>query len=91
MNVMNFNEKFDTYIIAYSLDYNLWFITNNRYFYYEYPIDFIYEKCAINYFKSNLKTFYDIELKMNPNRPKFLLNKICLNNDVYDINESSVI
>jgi hypothetical protein len=58
---MDFSTEFDTYIIAYTPDSNDWFITNNRFFPYEYPKEFKTKEEAFEYFKNNFKEFYDIE------------------------------
>ena len=37
---MDFSTEFDTYIIAYCPDQCEWFVTNHRFFYYEYDMEF---------------------------------------------------
>lgn len=60
-----FNRKYSTWVIAYCPDSNSWFTTNERNFYYEYPDEFQCENDAINYFRQNIKTFYNLQTPMN--------------------------
>lgn len=57
----DFNSGFDTYILAFCPDTDTWFATNQRSFYYEYPMDFPNEEIAIEYFKKNPEIFWKIE------------------------------
>ena len=60
----DFSTKFSTYIIAYCLDTNSWFCTNERFFYYEYPDEFQCENDAINYFKNHTNEFIKINCEL---------------------------
>lgn len=78
---MDFSTEFDTYIIAFCPDTDSWFVTNKRFFYYEYPeIEFKTEQEGINYLKRNPKTFYQIEIDMKVYRPSFNKNGIWVEN-----------
>ena len=77
---MNFSTKFSTYIIAFCPDLDSWFVTNYRFFYYEYDKEFKTEEEGIEFFKSNPKIFYDIEKEMNVYRPSFNKNGVWLDN-----------
>lgn len=79
----NFNTKFDTYIIAFCPDTDSWFVTNERFFYYEYDKEFQTKEEGILYFKKNPKIFYDEEIRMKVYRPSFRENCVWLD----DINE----
>ena len=57
----DFNSEFDTYILAFCPDTASWFVTNKRFFFYEYPMDFPNEAAAIGYFKRNPEVFWEIE------------------------------
>ena len=46
----DFSDKHDTYIIAYCPDIDAWFISNKRYFYYEFPKKFNTRAEAIAFF-----------------------------------------
>ena len=45
-----FSTEFPTWVIAYCVDTNSWFCTNQRFFYYEYPDEFQCENDAVHYF-----------------------------------------
>lgn len=61
---LNQNESFtDTYsswIIAYCLDTNSFFITNQRHFFWEYGTEFLRERDAIDYFRNHIYEFVKI-------------------------------
>ena len=57
----SFSDTFPTYIIAYCPDVNTWFVTNQRYFYYEYEDEFATHKDGVEFFKNNIKIFTDIQ------------------------------
>lgn len=77
---MDFSTEFPTYILAFCPDTCSWFATNKRFFYYEYPMDFLNEAAAITYFKQNPNVFIDLEKEMLGYRPQFLDNKIFIEN-----------
>lgn len=77
---IDFNKEFDTYIIAFCPDTCSWFVTNKRFFYYEYEKEFQTEEAGIEFFRSNLKIFYDIEIEMGIYRPDFTNGKVYLEN-----------
>ncbi len=70
------DSVFDTYILAFCPDADFWFVTNQRFFYYEYPKEFPDEKSAIDFFKENPKIFLDLEKEMNAYR--FFVGGVCL-------------
>lgn len=76
----NFSDTFPTYILAFCPDTDSWFATNERYFFYEYPMDFPNEEAAIGYFKRNPEVFLKIEKEMNIYRPKFNSGGVYLEN-----------
>lgn len=76
----NFNTEFDTYIIAFCPDTDSWFVTNQRFFYYEYDKEFVTEEDGIAFFKNNPKIFYDEEIRMDVYRPSFRKNGVWLEN-----------
>ena len=76
----DFNTEFDTWILAFCPDLDEWFATNKRFFFYEYPIEFPDEAAAIEYFKNNPKTFYDLEIEMDVYRPHFYEGGVWLSN-----------
>lgn len=76
----NFDTKFDTYIIAFCPDTDSWFVTNERFFYYEYGKEFQTMEEGIEYFKKNPKKFYDKEIRMGVYRPPFSENAVWLDN-----------
>lgn len=49
----DFNTEFDTYIIAFCPDTDSWFVTNKRFFYYEYNKEFETEEDGIDFFKKS--------------------------------------
>ena len=57
----DFSTRFDTYIIGFCPDTDSWFVTNQRFFYYEYPDEFETADLAEEYFRSNVKKFLNIE------------------------------
>lgn len=64
----NFDSEFPTYIIAFCPDTDSWFVTNKRFFYYEYPIEFEDENSGISYFKENAELFIKLEDGMKIDR-----------------------
>lgn len=56
----NFSNKCSTWIIAYCLDSNSFFATNERFFFWEYEVEFYSEDDAIKYFKNHLEKFWNI-------------------------------
>lgn len=53
----NFSDKYPTWIIAYCLDTDSFFATNQRHFFWEYDDEFQCENDAINYFRNHLNEF----------------------------------
>lgn len=76
----DFNTEFPTWIIAFCPDTNSWFVTNRRFFYYEYEKEFATEEEGIMFFKENPKIFYDEEIRMGTYRPYFRENGVLLDN-----------
>lgn len=56
----NFSKSYPTWIIAYCLDTNSFFVTNQRHFFWEYDNEFLSENDAVNYFKIHLDEFWEI-------------------------------
>lgn len=76
----DFSTRFPTYILAFCPDTDSWFATNQRYFFYEYPMDFPNEEAAIAYFKRNPEVFADLENEMNIYRSNFNSGGVYLEN-----------
>ena len=76
----DFNTEFPTWIIAFCPDTDSWFVTNKRFFYYEYEKEFKTEEEGIEFFIKNPKIFYDIEIQMGIYRPSFNENGVWLDN-----------
>lgn len=62
---VDFSTKYNTYIIGFCPDIESWFVTNERYFYYEYPVELKTEKDGIEYFMNNPRKFLDIVRQMH--------------------------
>lgn len=77
---MDFSTVFPTYILAFCPDTDSWFATNQRFFYYEYPMDFPSEEAAIGYLKRNPDVFINLEKSMGVYRPSFREEGIWLEN-----------
>ena len=77
---VDFSTEFPTYIIAFCPDTDSWFVTNKRFFYYEYEKEFETEKAGIEYFKSHAKEFLDLEFQMEVYRPSFYNDGVYLDN-----------
>jgi hypothetical protein len=76
------NTVFPTYVLAFCPDTDSWFATNNRFFFYEYPVEFDTEQEAINYFKDNIKEFLELNLQIMRNqRPNFNYGGVYLENE----------
>lgn len=80
--ICDFNTKFSTWIIAYCIDTNSWFCTNQRFFYYEYPDEFKCEDDAVNYFENHTNEFIKLNLRMHPNK----INSVFLENTRQEYN-----
>ena len=76
----DFNTEFPTWIIAFCPDLDSWFVTNQRFFYYEYDKEFETEKDGVEFFKNNPKIFYDEEIRMNVYKPSFYRDGVWLYN-----------
>lgn len=76
----DFSTEFPTWIIAFCPDTDSWFVTNQRFFYYEYDKEFLTEEEGIAFFKDNPKIFYDEEIRMEVYRPSFRKNGVWLEN-----------
>lgn len=61
---IGFEQKFPTWIIAYCPDTSTFFVTNKRYFYWEYDKEFATEEEGIEYFEKHVKKFMDIENRL---------------------------
>ena len=72
----DFNTIFETWIIAYCLDTDSWFCTNERFFFYEYEKEFETENEGINYFENNIQEF----IKINNMIRKSTSNSVFLDN-----------
>ena len=64
----DFTTEFPTWIIAYCVDTDSWFCTNQRFFYYEYPDEFQCEDDAITYFKNHIDEFIKLNREMHPKK-----------------------
>lgn len=56
----NFSDKYATWIIAYCLDTDSFFATNQRHFFWEYNDEFQCESDAVNYFRNHLDEFRNV-------------------------------
>lgn len=65
----DFSTRFPTWIIAFCPDTNSWFVTNQRFFYYEYPREFSSEADGIKYFKDHINEFINLRNEMCPRNP----------------------
>ena len=70
-----------THLIAYCLDTNSFFITNQRHFFWEYDTEFLRERDAIDYFRNHIDEFARIRKDIlsnsggwKPNSDMFLEN-----------------
>ncbi len=77
---VDFSTEFPTYVLAFCPDTCSWFATKQRFFYYEYPMDFPNEQAAIGYFKRNPDVFMNLEKKMVSYRPSFLSSGVLIEN-----------
>ena len=59
-----FNTKYPTWIIAFCPDTNSFFVTNERYFFWESEQEFDSENDGIDYFEHNVSYFIDIANKI---------------------------
>lgn len=75
-----FSTEFSTYILGFCPDTDSWFATNQRFFFYEYPMGFPNEETAIEYFKRNPEVFYNLEKEMGIYRPSFYNDGVWLEN-----------
>ena len=63
-NEFDITKKFPTWIIAYCVDTDSWFCTNERFFYYQYPAEFQCENDAIDYFEHHINKFVKLNTKL---------------------------
>ena len=85
----DFSTEFPTWIIAYCPDLCSWFVTNKRFFFYEYDKEFDTEEEGIEFFKNNSKIFYNEENRMTTYRPSFYVGGVWLDNTREFINVSN--
>lgn len=76
----DFSTEFETYIIAFCPDTDEWFVTNKRFFYYEFPMEFRTEEDGILYFRKHASTFYQLEIDMEVYRPSIYDGVVFLSN-----------
>lgn len=92
---MSFDTEFNTYVIAMCPDTNGWFTTNNRFWYYQYPLEFKTNDEAIKYFIEHKRKFHKIHKKImgfkkefDKIRKKFVYSEyadiINFNNDTFE-------
>ena len=80
---VEFNKRYNTYVIAYCLDTDEFFVTNQQYWYWQYNKEFLSEQEGIEYFENNVGEFIRIAndlrkgngyCELIENRPIFLTN-----------------
>ena len=76
----DFSTEFPTWIIAFCPDLDAWFVTNKRFFYYEYDKEFETEEEGIKFFKNNPRIFFDEEIRMGVYKPSFYRDGVWLDN-----------
>ena len=76
----DFNTIFPTWIIGFCPDTGSFFVTNKRFFFYEFEKEFKSEDEGIEFFESNLLFFYQLQNRLMKYLPTFLKNKIFLDN-----------
>lgn len=62
-----FNTEYKKYVIAFCPDIDLFFVTNQRHFYYEYEKEFDNKDLALKYFQENLDEFVEIHTDIMSN------------------------
>lgn len=55
----SFNTKYPTWIIAYCVDTDSFFVTNERHFFWQYEKEFLSEENAIEYFENHVNEFIE--------------------------------
>ena len=77
----DFSKSYPTWVIAYCVDINSFFVTNQRHFFWEYDTEFLRERDAIDYFRSHIDEFARIRKDIlassggwKPNSDMFLEN-----------------
>ena len=73
----NFSDKYATWVIAYCLDTDSFFATNQRHFFWEYNDEFQCENDAINYFRNHLNEFRNAKLQENVDTE--IIDKLIMN------------
>lgn len=68
-------HEFDTYIIAFCPDEDMWFITRQRFFFFEYKKEFMSYEEAEKYFIENLLEFFNLRDSMKEAIPFYSLSK----------------
>ena len=76
----DFSTQFPTWIIALCPDLDCWFVTNRRFFYYEYEKEFDSEEDGITFFKTHPEIFLAKEIEMNVYKPHFYEGGVWLDN-----------
>lgn len=71
----DFSSEFPTFIIAYCPDYDEWFCTNTRFYFYEYQKEFVSYEDGYKYFKDNLKEFLELKQSMKEAIPYYEFHK----------------
>lgn len=60
----SFDKTYPSWIIAYCLDTDSFFCTNQRWFFWQYDDEFRCENDAINYFKNHIEKFRQVRYKI---------------------------
>lgn len=77
----DFSKVYPTWIIAYCVDTNSFFATNERFFFWEDDNEFKLENDAINYFREHLDDFRKTRNKILSNAGGWSTNSpMCLEN-----------
>ena len=75
-----FNMIYPTYIIAYCIDNDTFFVTNQRNFFYQHNIEFKDETKAINFFEKSIPHFINVRNDLMKSAGQKSSNSIYLEN-----------
>lgn len=65
----DFTTEFPTYVIAFCPDTDEWYVSRQRFWFYEYPKEFSTYGKAIHYFEDNLDEFFKLRDSMSDALP----------------------
>jgi hypothetical protein len=86
----SFSTVYPTYVIAYCIDTNSWFITNQRHWYFQFEEEFKTEGEALKWIDDNRCKVLNMQNEMLSRSNQTVVNSICLESGEMSINKPEI-